>query len=450
MKKPVFCFYCLLFPFLMLSNSNTVFSQSVLIRDVTLIDGTGADPLSGVSVLVDQGRFLEITQSRIKPDDDILVVDGSNKFLIPGIIDSHIHLPGGRTGPKNSEMIMDLDTGKKILESYLYSGVTAVYDSGNNAEYIYEIRDQERNGIILSPRIFATVSLIAPPEGHGCCAGGTVVSSYDDALEKLDKLFKMKPDMLKFTRERRGMGLKSRNMPLIEKTLMKKLVDYAHENGIRTTVHVSEVEMAQEAIEAGADAFAHTIYLDDASLDFINTVSENGIILSTTMSRIEADSSFLEESLYIEAVEDEILSEIKSSERFGVYQGGGAGSPLSGWLRSLRPAIMKNFKQLHEGGVLLAMGTDRTIGPISHQELRLLVEAGISPLDVIRIGTLNSATYIGVEKYLGSIEEGKLADMILLNADPTADIGNTKMIDLVFKGGAIIDRSSLDVPANRN
>ena len=99
MKKPAFYFCCLSFYFLILSNFNLVLSQSVLIRDVTLIDGTGSAPLSGVSVLVDKGRFLEITQNSIEAEDDVLVVDGSNKFLIPWIIDSHFHLPGGRTGP---------------------------------------------------------------------------------------------------------------------------------------------------------------------------------------------------------------------------------------------------------------------------------------------------------------------------------------------------------------
>ena len=90
------------------------------------------------------------------------------------------------------------------------------------------------------------------------------------------------------------------------------------------------------------------------------------------------------------------------------------------------------------------------MGPMVHQEMEILVEAGIPTLAAILMGTLNAAAYIGVEEDLGSIEPGKLADMVLLTADPVADIHNTTMIDAVFKGGQKIDRSTLDVPANKS
>lgn len=424
-------------------NVGNAAAQSVLIKNITLIDGTGAAPVAGASVLVEGGRFSKISTNGIAAPDGITVIDGTGKFLMPGIIDSHIHLPGGRAGAGNRQMLINRPVALKSLASYLYAGVTAVYDSGNNAEFIYGIREDERAGRVLGPRIYATISLIAPPEGHGCCAGGTVVYDYEDGVKKLDALFKMKPDLLKFTRERRGMGPVGRNIPLLETGLMNKLVTYAHENGIRTTVHVSEVELAREAIEAGTDAFAHTVYLDDANADFASLIAKKGIILSTTMTRIEADTTFFDEPLYVATIPEETRNEIRASERFN-------GSPYTGWLSSLRPAIMNNIKVLHEAGVILAMGTDRSLGPLPHQELEVIVESGIAPLDAIRMGTLNAAAYIGVEDEIGSIEEGKLADMLLLDADPSADISNTTLIHSVYKGGVWIDRAALDVPANRH
>jgi imidazolonepropionase-like amidohydrolase len=418
-------------------------AQSVLIKNVTLIDGTGAAPVTGASVFVEDGRFSRISTSAIATPDGVSVVDGTGKFLMPGIIDSHIHLPGGRAGAGNRQMLINRPVALKSMAAYLYSGVTAVYDSGNNAEFIYGMREDERAGRVLGPRIYATISLIAPPEGHGCCAGGTVVHDYEDGVKKLDALFKMKPDLLKFTRERRGMGPVGRNIPLLETGLMNKLVAYAHENGVRTTVHVSEVELAREAIEAGTDAFAHTVYLDDANANFASLIAEKGVILSTTMTRIEADTTFFDEPLYVATIPEETRDEIRASERFN-------GSPYTGWLSSLRPAIMNNIKVLHEAGVILAMGTDRSLGPLPHQELEVIVESGIAPLDAIRMGTLNAAAYIGVDDEIGSIEEGKLADMLLLDADPSVDISNTTLIHSVYKGGVWIDRAALDVPANRH
>jgi imidazolonepropionase-like amidohydrolase len=416
-------------------------AQSLLIENVTLIDGTGAAPVAGASVLVEDGRFAMILAGPLSRPAGVPVVDGTGKFLMPGLIDSHIHLPGGRGGPGNRTMIIDMDTARASLDSYLYSGVTAVYDSGNNAEFIYQIRDDERAGRISGPRIYATISLIAPPEGHGCCAGGTVVYDYEDGVKKLDALFKMKPDLLKFTRERRGMGPVGRNIPLLEQGLMNKLVAYAHDNGIRTTVHVSEVALARESIEAGTDAFAHIVYLDDANKDFADVVAAKGIILSTTMTRIEADTSFFDEPLYVATIPEETRSAIRASDRFN-------GSSYTGWLSSLRPAIMKNVKALYDAGAILAMGTDRSLGPMPHQELKVIVESGIPPLAAIRIGTLNAAAYIGVDKDIGSIEKGKRADMLVLSADPTIDISNTTQIDSVYKGGIWIDRAALAVPAN--
>ena len=418
-------------------------AQSLLIENVTLIDGTGAPPIEGASILVEGDRFSQVTQGRISVAGDAERIDGTGKYLIPGIIDSHVHVPGGRMGAGNRTLVIQPEVGIPVLEGLLYSGVTAVYDSGNYAPYITLMRADEQAGRIRSPRIYTTVSLIAPPDGHGCCAGGTVVFDYEDGVKKMDAIFAMKPDLLKFTRERRGMGPRARNMPLIPQDLMNKLVAYAHEKGVRTTVHVSEVEMAREAIAAGADAFAHTVYLDEANEDFAQEAAEKGVIFSSTMTRIEADTSFLDEPLFVATIPQEVREAVKESERF-------RGGPYTGWLSSLRPAIMKNVKFLHDSGVIIAAGTDRSMGPMMHQEIEIFVESGIPTLDAIRMATLNAAMYIGVENEIGSIEPGKLADMVLLTADPVADIENTKMIDAVFKGGQRIDRSTLDVPANKS
>jgi imidazolonepropionase-like amidohydrolase len=97
----------------------------------------------------------------------------------------------------------------------------------------------------------------------------------------------------------------------------------------------------------------------------------------------------------------------------------------------------------------MALGTDQSNGPAVHRELELMAGGGVPPLNAIRIATLNSAVFLGRERDLGSIEEGKIADLVLLNADPLADINNMKRIDLVIKNGQIVDRSKLDLPVNR-
>jgi imidazolonepropionase-like amidohydrolase len=113
------------------------------------------------------------------------------------------------------------------------------------------------------------------------------------------------------------------------------------------------------------------------------------------------------------------------------------------------PQMFATVRRMHESGVTVALGTDRTFGASVHMELALLHEAGIPVSDLLRIATLNGAIYLGLERELGSLEPGKLADMLLLDADPSRDIAAYQQIAAVFKDGRFIDRRTLDVPANR-
>ena len=119
------------------------------------------------------------------------------------------------------------------------------------------------------------------------------------------------------------------------------------------------------------------------------------------------------------------------------------------WFVSTLAYSQANIRRLHEAGAGLALGTDRALGPLVHRELELIVAAGISASDALKIATLNSAIYLGRETELGSLAPGKLADMVLLDADPTADIRNVGKIAAVFKAGREIDRSKLNLPINR-
>ena len=115
-------------------------------------------------------------------------------------------------------------------------------------------------------------------------------------------------------------------------------------------------------------------------------------------------------------------------------------------MKIMTPIAQENLRMVHEQGGIVVTGTDQSVGPALHREMELLVAAGISPADVIRCATLNAAIFLGKSDDLGSIEEGKLADLVLLDADPTQDINNAKRIALVVKDGQVIDRSKLDLP----
>ena len=121
---------------------------------------------------------------------------------------------------------------------------------------------------------------------------------------------------------------------------------------------------------------------------------------------------------------------------------------MSAQFKVMNPHLARTVKRLHEAGVPLALGTDRTLGASVHMELELLAQAGIPLPDLLRIATLNGARYLRREGELGSIEPGKLADMVLLKADPSRDVAAYQAIEAVFKGGRRIDLGALGIPVN--
>ena len=131
----------------------------LVIDNVTVIDGTGAPPATGVSVVIDGGRFVAVSKD-VNAPPGAERIDGTGQFAIPGLMDMHVHLRGGRAGSSPSD-------GLRALHGYLYSGVTSIYDAGNNPDFIFALRARERSGEIVAPRIFATGSVVTAPGGHG-------------------------------------------------------------------------------------------------------------------------------------------------------------------------------------------------------------------------------------------------------------------------------------------
>lgn len=420
--------------------------ESLLIENVTLIDGTGKQPQPNAWVQVDSDRITAVGRRGIEPPAASRRIDGSGKFLIPGLVDMHIHLRGG---PRGDDEPADRAAGKRALQGYLYSGVTSIFDAGNDPQYLYDLREDERSGRLISPRIFSTIGIVTYPGSHGSGGGATLVDSWPQAKEKLDEHIARRPDVLKLTYEERGWG--SRPMiPKLPIDLLQHIVEYYNDHGIRTTVHVSGEPSARDAIFAGVDTLAHPVIVGPISESFAKLMGAKKIPTVTTLTIGENYSRLAEHPEYLDQPLYRAVLTAKEIERLqGEVQKEFADRSWTWWMKIMTPIAQENLRQIHEAGGVLVLGTDQTIGPAAHREMELLVAAGISELDVIRIATLNGAVFLGMEEQLGSIEEGKLADLVLLNRNPVDDIDNAKNIDLVIKNGQLIDRSALDIPVNR-
>lgn len=416
-------------------------AEAWAIEHVTLIDGTGHAPQADMTVAVDGDRIAGVTPSALAKSPKGKVIDGRGKYLMPGLMDVHIHLHGG--AEPQADMASMRVAATQALASFLYSGVTSVYDAGNQANLILPLRADERAGKIASPRIFATGNLITYPGSHGSGMAVTI-QDFEKDKEKLDRhIAEQQPDVVKLTLEEEGWGARPM-IPLMPEPLLRDIIRYYNLHGIRSTVHVSSELRSEEAIFAGADSLAHPVIQGPVSDSFVKLMAAKKTPFASTLtigenySRLAEHPEFLDQPLYVASFSPADRATMKTKTR-AEYQA----RMWTAWMKLMTPVAQENVRKVHAAGGVVAMGTDQSSGPASQRELELLVAAGIKPFDVLTIATHNGAVLLGRADSLGSVEPGKLADLLLLNADPTADIENVKKIVFVMKGGQIVDESKL-------
>jgi len=426
-------------------------ADSVVIEHVTLIDGTHAAQ-ADMTVAVEGERIATVTPSVLARGLQGRRIDARGKYLIPGLMDVHIHLRGGfdpGPTPDSEPSPPNRQEGVEALASFLYAGVTTVVDVGNRPEHILALRADERSGRILSPRIFATGNLITYPGSHGDRIA-IRISDFEKDKELLDKhIAQQQPDILKLTLEEEGWG--SRPMiPLMPIELLSKIIRYYNLHGIRTTVHVSSELRALEAIYAGSDTLAHPVIQGPVSESFVKLMAAKKIPFASTLTigdnynRLVEHPEYLDQPLYVASLSAADRAELKTKTRDEWKT-----RTWTAWMKVMNPIAQENVRKIHAAGGVVACGTDESSGADTQRELELLAAAGIPPLDVIRIATYNSAVFLGKADQLGSIDAGKLADLVLLSKNPAADINNLKSIVLVMKGGQIIDENRLPLPGGK-
>jgi len=276
------------------------------------------------------------------------------------------------------------------------------------------------------------------------------ISDFEKDKALLDKhIAEQQPDVLKLTLEEEGWG--SRPMiPLMPLDLLAKIIRYYNLHGIRTTVHVSSELRSLEAIYAGSDTLAHPVIQGPVSDSFVRLMAAKKTPFASTLTigddynRLVEHPEYLDQPLYVASFSPAERTRLRTRTREEWKS-----RTWTAWMKVMNPIAAENVRKVHAAGGVAACGTDQSSGAATQRELELLAEAGIAPLDVIRIATYNSAVFLGKVDQLGSIDTGKLADLVLLSKDPTVDINNTKAIVFVMKGGRIIDESQLPLAGGK-
>lgn len=424
---------------------------SVALVGATLIDGRGGPPIENTVVTVRGDRIESVgRRHEIAFDPEAAVVDVSGKYLLPGLIDVHVHY------------------FEWMGELFLAHGITTVKDVGNDIAWIRATRDEIEAGRANGPRIYFTGNgLDMPPPRRDHFIG---IESDDMARR-----------VVRILHEGGAMAIKVREMMPVE--VLRPIVDEAHRLGLKVTGHLRAMR-ASDAAEAGIDGLEHASGIAQSTLDpwlridldtleakdiyakyvaerkayglisrprgeaLIADLARRDVALIPTMSgwwrmasdRIEqfrAEDSALAGDHSLGYVPEQALSIWRTSELYDISDPDDLAGLHAGY------DIIRHLLALHaeSGGRVLA-GSDTYLsvpGLSLQRELLFLVDTGFSPLDAIRMATLDNAAFMGVESVLGSVERGKLADLVVLDADPLAAIENIGSVSAVFRGGERVD-----------
>lgn len=461
--------------------------DSLAIVGATLIDGTGGPSRAQSIVVIADGRIVAVGDAgTLAAPEGATILRADGRFLIPGLIDAHVHLSRSASlysnpGELDFRSIRDWTTEEvpqtraalpATLARYVAAGVTGVIDRGGPRSTIANRALAE--SLAAAPRIAVAGPMLATYKRRRAYetddATATFIETPGQARAFVRANAAAGVDMIKVHFLPPAAGLDA------ALDWFAAAVDEARAHGLQVVVHATDARLARAVIDAGARQLVHSI--DDVVVgeDLAKHLAAAGTIYTTTLLVFEGYREVFGRRLDYSAIERrladpdviETLDDLDSLPRrllppWVAKYGAGSDGRLRQrvdrpyWMvRNVKTLMAGNLVALEAAGVTIAAGTDAgTVGnlhgPALHRELELMVDAGLTPSAVIRAATLGGATAMGRADELGTIAPGKLADMVLLDADPHADITNTRRIHRVILGGRVIDPEALmrDVAAGR-
>jgi imidazolonepropionase-like amidohydrolase len=431
------------------------------IRDATVIDGTGAAPREHQTILIRDDRIWRIDPASAELPPRTRVIDGRGTFVLPGLIDMHAHYSVGPvtfdTTRKPPAIGMKYDHAASVeqLQTLLAFGVTTIRNPGGGAKESIAVRDSVRLGMLRGPRMFTAGEVIDATESEGLV---TTVHNEKEVRDEVDRQAAMGVDYVKLYAS-------------LGPDLIRAGVDEAHRRGVRAIAHLFATSWT-DAANAGIDGIVHITpgsprllgaerrpeflkrfrgtqfmlewfnFVDTGSpeiKEMTEALLRHDVFIDPTLVTFEAiawgDSARIREAPDLLLAPPSLVTGWRKFDLTFGWKPDDYAEARKAW-----PAVLGYTKYLFDAGVQLTAGTDManpwTVpGASLHRELELLAASGIPTLQVLRIATRNGATSLGIESEVGTIAAGKIADLVLLSADPVADIRNTRRIVWVVQSG---------------
>jgi imidazolonepropionase-like amidohydrolase len=380
-----------------------------------IIDGTGRPAIEKATLVIRNGH-IEAVGKRVKIPAGVERIDATGKTIIPGLINAHGHL--------NSE---------DRLGVYLRDGITTILSLGGDKEFaLREFCAKAAPGTV--PRLYVA----GPIQDSSAIPGAVVVTTPEQARKSVDELIRHEPDIIK-VRIDDFRGARQKMTPEV----YGAVIDEAHKNGFRTAAHIVFLEDAKGVLRAGVDYIAHSVRDQEVDEEFIALMKKRHVSYSPTLTRELAvftyseTPSFFSDPFFLKEADPAEIAQMQDPKRQGAMKTDPAGQ----WYKEHLPVAMRNLKILSDAGINIAMGTDSGGGPgrfqgyFEHLELEYETKAGLTPMQALVSATSGAAKAINISKEVGTLEKGKLADFLVLTANPLEDIKNTRAIESVWVGG---------------
>ncbi|MEW6991687.1 amidohydrolase family protein [Colwelliaceae bacterium 6441] len=412
--------------------SSSVLADTQVIHAGELLAVPGQAPLKKQTVVIVDGKISDIKKGFVAAksiDKDATLVDLSKSFVMPGLMDMHVHLQG-ELGPKNDSNKLRLSDADLVVKSAyfakktLMAGFTTVRDLGGSPEESFALRDGIKRGWIQGPRIFAAGSNVAVTGGHGDVDGmspdllemhtaKTICDGPYDCRRATRRAIKFGADVIKITST--GGVLSDTDTGTGQQMAddeLREVVNAAHVLGRKVASHAHAADGINAALRAGVDSIEHGSYANEESIKLFKQTGAYlvpTLMAGDTVVALAKNTNFMSPAISAKAI------------RVG-------------------GDMIENFKRSYQSGVKIAYGTDSGVSKHGNngKEAVLMYQAGMTVQDILKSATIHSADLIGQSKNLGTIEVGKMADIIATHKSPLTDISELLDVDFVMKSGDVV------------
>ena len=405
--------------------------MTVLVHAGILLAKPGEDPLPKQTVHVDNGRIAAVTAGFAAPKSGDAVVDLSDRFVLPGLIDCHVHLTGEITPSYKLDTVEESATDVALHAARharvtLEAGFTTVRDLGEiggAGDAIFALKKAVAKGFVVGPRIFAAGSIISPTGGHGITCGyrddinllfdpSGRADGADGCRAAVRRQVSRGADLIKFvatggvlTETDTGTGQQFYDDEYAA------IVGTAHMLGRKATAHAHGADGMKGALKAGVDSIEHGTFMDEEVIDIMR--ARGVYYVPTTLAGVSVAEMATKQTFLPPAMRKKALA--------------------------VGPHIVETLGRAHAAGLKIAFGTDTAVSPHGEnaREFALMVKAGMTPMQAIAAATVVAAAHVGHAESLGTLEVGKFADLIATEKSPLDDVSELERVAFVMKEGRI-------------